>query len=179
MVAIIGANASAVPIDEAKAFLRIAGSDEDALLAAMIRSATGLCEAFTGLALIERDVEEMLPARPVWTRLGQSPVRSIAQVFGLPASGEAGALAPEDYAVDIDAAGDGWARILRGEGFGRVRVHYRAGQAPDWNGIAEPLRHGILRMAAHLYTHRDPEDGAGPPAAVTALWLPYRRLRLR
>ena len=57
-------------------------------------------------------------------------------------------------------------------------VRYGAGRAHDWNGVPEPLRHGIVRMAAHLYTHRDGEDGGAPPAAVTALWLPYRRLRL-
>jgi uncharacterized phiE125 gp8 family phage protein len=57
-------------------------------------------------------------------------------------------------------------------------VHYRAGLAAGWNGVAEPLRQGVVRMAAHLYAHRDAADGRGPPAAVTALWLPYRRLRL-
>lgn len=35
---------------------------------------------------------------------------------------------------------------------------------------------GIIRLAAHLYAHRD--DDAGPPAAVAALWRPYRQMRL-
>ena len=170
--------AALVPIEEVKAFLRVHGSEEDALLASLVRSATGLCEEFTRLALIEREVEETIPARPVWTRLQRAPVRAIESAAGLSATGEAVALPAADYAVDIDASGDGWVRVLRSNGFGRVRVGYRAGQAPDWNGVAEPLRQGVVRMAAHLYTHRDREDGRGPPAAVTALWLPYRRLRL-
>ncbi|MEO7750897.1 MAG: head-tail connector protein, partial [Sphingomicrobium sp.] len=49
--------------------------------------------------------------------------------------------------------------------------------AEDENGVPEPIRQGVLRLTAHLFSAR---DGAGgePPAAVTALWRPYRRLRL-
>jgi uncharacterized phiE125 gp8 family phage protein len=167
-----------VPLEQAKSYLRIAGSEEDALLAGLLRSATELCEAFTGLALIEREVAETLPARREWMRLAHAPVKAILGVAGLGPAGEPSALASGDYAIDIDAAGDGWVRILRAGDASRVLVAYRAGQAADWNGIAEPLRQGIVRMAAHFYAHRDREDGIGPPAAVTALWLPYRRLRL-
>jgi uncharacterized phiE125 gp8 family phage protein len=170
--------AATVPVEALKSYLRVVGSDEDALLAGAVRSATDLCEAFTRLALIERQMIEILPAQPCWTRLGQAPVRAILSVSALAPSGEATALPAGDYGIDIDAAGDGWVRILRSSA-GRVQTLYRAGQAADWNGIPEPLRQGIVRMAAHLYTHRDGEDGRGPPAAVTALWLPYRRLRLR
>jgi uncharacterized phiE125 gp8 family phage protein len=170
--------AAIVPVEALKSYLRVVGSDEDALLAAAVRSATDLCEGFTRLALIEREVTEILPAQPCWTRLGQSPVQAILGVSALPPSGEATALPASDYGIDIDAAGEGWVRILRSAA-GRVQIVYRAGQAADWNGVAEALRQGIVRMAAHLYAHRDGEDGRGPPAAVTALWLPYRRLRLR
>jgi len=167
-----------VPVEALKAYLRVVGSDEDALLAAALRSASTLCEAFTRLALIERDVTEILPTQPCWARLAQTPVRSITGVSALSPSGDATALQAGDYGIDIDAAGDGWVRVMR-SGTGRVQVAYRAGQAADWNGVPEPLRQGIVRMAGHIYTHRDDEDGGGPPAAVTALWLPYRRLRLK
>lgn len=170
--------AALVPLEEVKAYLRMVGSEEDALLAGLVRSATELCEAFTRLALIEREIEETLPARGAWTRLGEAPVRAILGVSALDASAGSSALPGGDYAVDIDAAGEGWVRVMRSGGAGRVLVRYRAGKAADWNGVPEPLRQGVVRMAAHLYTHRDREDGGGPPAAVTALWLPYRRLRL-
>ncbi len=167
-----------VPLAALKTHLRVIGSDEDALLAAALRTATDLCEAFTRLALIERDVIETVPAQPCWARLAQAPVRAITGLAALAPSGEATPLATGDFGIDIDAAGDGWVRVLR-SATGRVEVAYRAGQAADWNGIPEPLRQGIIRMASHIYTHRDGEVGGGPPAAVTALWLPYRRLRLR
>ena len=166
-----------VPIDQAKAYLRIAGSEEDALLAGLVRTACELCEAFTRIALIERETQETIAARPAWSRLSMAPARAILALSAIAPSGGTQALATEDYAVDIDAAGEGWVRVLRSGGAGRFLVRYRAGLAQDWNGVPEPLRQGIVRMAAYLYVHRDRDDGA-PPAAVTALWLPYRRLRL-
>ena len=49
--------------------------------------------------------------------------------------------------------------------------------AADQNGVPEPVRQGVLRLVAHLFASRD-GDGGAPPAAVTALWRPYRRMRL-
>lgn len=167
-----------VPIDVLKAHLRVEGDEEDALLAAALRSSADLCEAFTRLALIEREVSEIIPAQPFWTRLALAPVRAITGASALTPSGDETPLPAGDYGIDIDAAGEGWVRILRSAA-GRVRIAYRAGQGEDWNGVPEALRHGIVRMAAHLYLHRDAEDQTAPPAAVAALWLPYRRLRLR
>jgi len=177
--------ALAVPLAEVKAFLRIGTSEEDALIAGLVRSAAETCEAFTGRALIARPVEETLRAARAWIRLGATPVRSIEQVARLDPDGLPEPLPAVDYAIDIDAAGDGWVRLPGAGGVlptgraGRIRVSYRTGMAAGANGIPEALRHGIVRLAAHLYTHRDSADAPGPPAAVTALWRPWRRLRLR
>lgn len=165
-----------VSIAEAKAFLRIDADEEDALLAGLVRSATAMCERFTGLMLIARTVEEVLPASGDWRRLGVTPVRAITGVTGLPADGASFALPVDAYAVDIDGNGDGWVRVMRPGAAGRVRVTCEAGLSADWNGVPEALRHGIVRLVAHLFTYRDGSDDAGPPAAVTALWRPWRRM---
>lgn len=167
-----------VPLAEVKAYLRIATSEEDALLAGHVRSAAEACEAFTGRVLIERAAAETLPASPAWARLGAAPVRSIESVAALGADGSERALAAQDYTIDIDAAGEGWVRLLARIEERRIRVGYAAGLAADPNGVPEPLRHGVLRLAAHLYAQRDSGRPAEPPAAVTALWRPWRRLRL-
>ena len=60
----------------------------------------------------------------------------------------------------------------------RLRVAYRVGMAPDWNGVPEMLRHGIVRLAAQYYLRRGESGEIEVPAAVTALWRPWRRLRL-
>lgn len=166
-----------VSLAEAKAYLRVEHGDEDALIAGLIAAARGLCEAFTGLALIERRVVETVLASGDWRRLTATPVTAVIGVEGLPAEEPGFPLATDAYAVDIDANGDGWVRVTRPGSAGRARVTYRAGLATDWNGVAEPLRQGMLRLVAHLYAHRD-GDGGAPPAAVTALWRPWRRVRL-
>ncbi|HEX8445121.1 MAG TPA: head-tail connector protein [Sphingomonas sp.] len=49
------------------------------------------------------------------------------------------------------------------------------GAAPA-EDMPAPVRQGIVRLAAYLYAHRD--DDAAPPAAVAALWRPFRQVRL-
>ena len=54
-----------------------------------------------------------------------------------------------------------------------------AGLAADWAGLPDGLRHGVIRLAAHHYRERDAASAAAsPPAAVAALWRPWRAMRL-
>lgn len=48
----------------------------------------------------------------------------------------------------------------------------------DWAAVPPALNEGIIRFAAHLYRERDAAGDAAPPAAVAALWRPWRELRL-
>lgn len=161
----------AVSLAEIKAFLRLERDDDDALIAGFIRTATALCEAFTGQWLIARDAEQRIDAVLGWQRLQAVPVMAIIGV-----GSAIGPLPPDQYDSDIDAAGTGWVR-LRSLPQAPV-VQLRAGLGCDWNATPEPLRQGIIRLAAHLYTHRDAADAGPPPAAVAAMWRPWRRLRL-
>lgn len=176
----VTSEAPALPaaLAELKSFLRISVSDEDALLAALARAAADLCEAFIGRALIERAVTETVAASAARTALTLVPVRGIDAVAAIGADGEASELPPEDYEARIDAHGNGRVRLRAAIAAERLRVAYRAGMAADWNGVPEALRHGIVRLAAHHHAARGrPEEGE-IPAAVTALWRPWRRLRL-
>ena len=166
-----------VTLSEAQAYLRIETGEEEALLAGLIRSASGLCEAFINQVVIAREFELDLPASGNWERLPLTPVRSIAEVDGIDQSGNAAPLGAGAYNIDIDSSGDGWVRVTQPDGLGRVRVSGTAGMADDENGVPEAIRQGVLRLVAHLFSDRD-GDGGEPPAAVTALWRPYRRLRL-
>ncbi len=163
---------AAVGVGEVKAYLRLEGDGEDAVIAGLIRTAMALCEAFTRQWLIERDGSERLPAIGDWQRLDAAPV---AAILAIEAAG--GTLAATAWESEIDAAGDGWVRLLVALP-GPVTVRFRAGLGSDWNGVPEPLRQGIVRLATHLFTHRDAADAGPPPAAVAALWRPWRRLRL-
>lgn len=166
-----------IALAELKAFLRLSVGDEDALLAGLIRAAADLCEAFTGRALIERAVEEMTTASTAPCRLGIGPVRSIDGVAAIDEEGHATALAADEFVAEIDAGGEGWVRLRAAVDAKRLRVSYRAGMAADWNGIPEMLRHGIVRLSAQYYLRRGETGESEVPAAVTALWRPWRRLR--
>lgn len=163
-------------LEDAKAYLRLESAGEDALLGALLATATGLCEAYLGSALVARTITEELGTGGGWQRLRHAPVRAITGVEGLPADGAAFALPVDGYQIDLDAQGDGWVRVTRPGSAGRVRVTYQAGLAADADGVPAPIAQGVTRLTAWLYTDRDRREG--PPAAVAALWRPYRRLRL-
>ena len=178
MMGMIVSQTPALPVAlaELKSFLRVSVSDEDALLAGLVRAAAELCEAFTGRALIERLVEELAAAGSGPIRLGAEPVRAIESVAALGEDGTATLVDAADFSAEIDAHGEGSVRLHVVTEARRLRVTYRAGMAVDWNGVPEMLRHGIIRLAAQYYLRRGETKDAEVPAAVTALWRPWRRL---
>ncbi len=165
---------------ELKDWLGITTPADDAQLAALLRSSLDLCELFTGLMPLQQVCEEVLPASADWQMLGTRPVQAITALSGVPAEGARFALAVGSYELDLDAQGGGLVRVLNQGSAGRIAVTFLAGLASDWANLPEALRHGVLRLAAHQYRGReDPAASAAtPPAAVAALWRPWRRLRL-
>jgi len=161
-----------VTLAEAQAFTRMETGEEEALIAGLIRSASALCEAFLGQVVIERGFAEQLAASFEWQTLNVAPVRSIDTV-----TKDGAALPAESFATDIDASGRGWIRLTQAGVAGTIEVSGTAGMAAERNAVPEPIRQGVLRLASHLFTARD-GDGGGIPAAVTALWRPYRRVRV-
>ena len=168
----------AVSLNEVKAYLRIETSDEDAVLAGLVRTATSLCEAFTGQVPIVETRAASIPADGCWHRLAPTPLRRVTGTGGLTMAGEAAAVSPEEVDLQIDFSGDGWARCRPASGAATAALTVEAGLSADWNGLPEAVRQGIMRLAAHLYTHRDADGERGPPAAIAALWRPWRRVRL-
>jgi uncharacterized phiE125 gp8 family phage protein len=161
-----------------RAWLRMETEEEDPLLLALVAAAVRHCEAFAGIILIKRSGTARLAVSSDWKLLPVTPVRSITNVMGIPAEGAAFLMPASDYAVDIDANGDGWIRVLNAGAAGRIDVTVDAGLATDWASLAEPIRLAALRLTGYLHTHRDEADDAGPPAAVAALLRPWRRMRL-
>lgn len=151
-----------------KAQLRVSIGDEDALVATMAEAALGLAERFLGAVTIARALSVRLAPAAGWRALPTRPVRAIEAVrtadgITLPLAG---------YSVDIDADGGGWVRAE-----GAVEVAFTAGLADGWDELPAPIRHGAVLLAAHLFEHRG-GGHAAPPAAVTALWRPFRRMAL-
>lgn len=157
-----------------------AGEGEDDLIAVLIGAAAGLCEAFTGRWLMVRTGEwrGRLWAGGHGVRLPLLPVVAVDAV-ALLVGGVETLLDTADYAVVIDRDGAAALRLLRGFGMCDLIVRYRAGMASTQAAVPEALRHGVMRMVQHLYETRDAPAGAGmPPAAVAALWQPWRMVTL-
>lgn len=161
---------------EVKAQLHISREVDDAVLTGHLRSAAALCEQFIGQSLLQRAHREVLPVARNWQTLGTAPVTAITQVSGLGADGSRFALVSDAYAIDITADGQGRVRVLRPGSASRIDVAFTAGIAGHWGDLPEPLRQGIVRLAAHVHLARD-ADGA-PPAVISALWRPWRMVRL-
>lgn len=166
--------ASAQSVDAAKTFLRLDGDDDDAAIAALVAAAIAQCECFTGATVLRRTFAQTMTLGRGWRRLGRDDVVAILGVT----AHDGAALPVGDFETDIDAQGHGHVRAT-GTAPLTVRVTFVAGLAEDWDGIAEPLRMGIVRLVAHHHAQRDRTDDPGPPQGVTALWQPSRRMRLR
>ncbi len=164
---------------ELKDWLGVSVITDDAALTALLRASLELCESFTGTMPLSQTCEEVLPITAGWQELTTRPVQSITQVHAIPAEGARFTLPVEAYALDLTADGAGRVRVINQGAAGRIAVRFSAGLAADWTALPEALRHGVLRLAAHQYRHREDEtSGPVPPAAVAALWRPWRRLRL-
>ncbi|MGN5375286.1 hypothetical protein [Sphingomonas hankookensis] len=142
----------------ARDHLRITGQAEDAVIERLAASALALAEAYTGCALIARPHQAMMAACAEWRALPVVPVRAIT------------AAAPVG-AIDIDGDGTGWVRMAAA-----APVAFTAGLATGWDAVPAPVAQGVVLLVAHLFDART--ASAAPPAAVGALWRPWRRMRL-
>jgi uncharacterized phiE125 gp8 family phage protein len=174
---------SPAALSDLKAWLGISTSTDDAELTALLMTALELCEGFTGTMPLTATCEDTVPACGAWQALSARPVQAITGVWMLAVDGTRTALEAGAYAIDIGADGTGTVRLRAPGDPARAVVRYTAGMAGEWSALPDALRHGVIRLAAYHHRARDDaEDGkapsAAPPAAVAALWRPWRRMRL-
>ena len=78
----------------------------------------------------------------------------------------------------ISTAGEDALLIRLLEAAWQMCCQFTGASAPSWSELEAALRHGIVRFAAHQYRARDEGGPDTLPASVTALWRPYRMVRL-
>jgi uncharacterized phiE125 gp8 family phage protein len=163
---------------ELKHFLGITRPNDDDALTALLDTSVTLCEAFTGQAPLRQTVEEVVPLVSGWQELVSRPVQSITAAARIAEDGTREAIALPSDALTWRIAGSACVQLLRPfEGRG-IAVQLSVGIADDWAGVPAPLAQGIIRLAAHHFRDRDSKSGTEPPASVTALWRPWRNVRL-
>lgn len=188
-------------LGELKQWLAITTTMDDGPLAELLQVALEICADFTGIIPLQCTCEEIVaPHRPrhlgadggyishwrldaPWhkhgNRLSSRPVRAITDVFGISADGTRTELGIAAVGAHVDADGGCSLRLPEPIQFHRYAIRFSAGLADDWEQLPPPLRHGIIRLAAHQHrTRENPGAAPLPPASVTALWLPWRQMRI-
>lgn len=170
---------SPAALTELKAWLGIALSRDDAELGALLAAALEICEGFLGQLPLISGCEEVLGAHVWWQSLSARPVQAITGVAALAIDGTRRALDMTGYMLDLTADGDGRVRLATRIDEKRIVVSYSAGIAASWELLPEAVQQGVIRLAAFQHREREADRPAPvPPAAVAALWRPWRRVHL-
>lgn len=166
-----------VSLADAKLHLRVDGSDEDALITAMVAAATQQAEHELQRSLVRQVWERRLDAFPAAEiRLGRPPVASIVSVTYVDLAGVTQTVPSASYTLDdstdggsgvvVPVAGYQWPAT--GSGANVVRVRFQAG-ADTAAGVPESIRAWILLQVGALYRNREAFS-----AGVTVQELPGR-----
>ena len=144
-----------VTLAEAKAFCRIDGADEDALVDALIAAARLQVESLTGRALITQSWRLTMACAP---RLVELPVIPVAALVA----------APDGAVLQGDA-------VLLVEPVDELTVDYIAGYGAAAD-VPGDLKQAVLTLVAYWYENRDAVTM--PPLGFDRLIASYKRVRL-
>ena len=170
--------AEAVTLVEAKAHLRVDGSDEDALIAQLVTVAREHIERETSRVLIARPFRLCLddwPGEGV-IRIGCGPVREVTNVTVYDGEGNATAVSLADHLLDGEARPARlWlreppapGRVLNG-----IEIDFIAGFGASGADVPDTLKRAMLTHVAAMFSVR----GAIPIEAQPAAMPPgYERL---
>lgn len=163
---------------ELKHWLGISRPNDDDALNQLLDASLTICEAFTGKAPLRQTVEEVVQLAGDWQELASRPVHAVSGAALIAADGTREALAAPAEALEWRIGSSACVRLRRPLEGQALALQLVVGIAADWDSLPAPLRHGIIRLAAHHFRDRESKSGAVPPASVTALWRPWREMRL-
>ncbi|MBL4757488.1 MAG: phage head-tail connector protein [Rhizobiales bacterium] len=176
-----------VSLIEAKAHMNVDFGDDDALITAMIESATALFDGWNGIlnrALITQTWEQKFPCFNDAIRLAIDPVQSVTTIKYYDGSNVEQTLSGAVYALFADEVGgfitlnvdQSWPGIY--SRIDAVTVTYNAGYGAA-SAVPAPIRQAILMLVGHYYENRETASGMSfeeLPFSVAALIKPFRRI---
>jgi uncharacterized phiE125 gp8 family phage protein len=185
----VTAPASIVTLAEAKAHLRVDGTDEDTLITALIAAATAHLDGADGIlgrALATQTWELAADAFPDDggpIRLPLPPLRSVISVTYRDPDGVSQVMPAQDMQVDTRSQ-PGWIAPVdtwpdTDDTINAVIIRFEAGYG-DASAVPGPIKAALLLMIGDLYRFRETATmGAGshemrPSASAAALLSPYR-----
>jgi uncharacterized phiE125 gp8 family phage protein len=172
---LITAGSQAVTLDDAKAHLRVTGTDEDALITALVQAAQAHVEQVLGAPLTSETWEQSLDGFPCEAiRLLKQPITGITSVK-YDVLGVETTLDPANYATDLPG-GRVWSRQAwpSADAVASVRVRFVAG----YSTLPAPLKAAVLLLVGDLYANREAKEDAAlvNNPTVDRLLFPYRMM---
>ncbi len=179
-----------VALADAKAFLKLDTTDDDALVSTLITAARLHVEGTTGRALLSQGWRVVLDDWPPGglVRLPVSPLLSLTAITAYDAAGDPVSLPLTGVLWDATAAptvlflpaGYGVAQILRQRQ--GIEIDYVAGYGADPADVPATLKQALLTLVAYWLENRDAVVIAGSgsvvPTGIDLLLAPYRSVRL-
>lgn len=166
------------PLEELRQWLAISTDADDPLLVNLLGAAHAMCERFTGLVPLKCEIRERFLASSLVHRLASRPIIELLDVTAMSSVYDRRLLQDADFVLELEEEGAARLELHRATDEPQVEIRFYAGLESEWSQLDQSLRHGIIRYAAHQYRERDTDGDENPPAAVAALWRPWRRLRL-
>ncbi len=172
-----------VTLTEAKAHLRVTGTDDDTLIGTLITAARQYVENYLNRALITQTWEWRLDAFSPWTLIvPMAPLISVTSIQYVDGQGTTQTLAVTEYDVDAKsepgritpAYGKAWPAIRYQ--MNAVTITFSAGYGAA-SAVPSPIKQAILLVIGEMYAHREASMVAAPiielPLGVKSLLLPY------
>ncbi len=180
---------TAEPLDlaTAKTHLREDGTDQDALITALIKAARQYAEAFTRRQLVTATWELALDAWPSGDTIALPlpPLQQVLSVNYKDKNGLDNVFAATEYIVDT-ASEPGRVVLAYGKSWptatlypaGAIRIQFKSGYGDAATAVPEAIKQAMLLLIGHWYEQRQAVNVGNAvnalPFAVDALLWPYR-----
>jgi len=165
-------------LEELKSWLGISRPNEDHALIDLLRASLAMCEAVIGQVPLEQVTEERLSPQSGRHSLVSRPIREVLATEALDSAQSRIELASDKFEYEFGPHGAAVIQLRHSIDAVAVIARMRVGIAHTWSELPPALKQGVIRLAAHHYRDRDGAEDSAPPASVTALWRPWRRLAI-
>jgi uncharacterized phiE125 gp8 family phage protein len=173
-----------VTLAEAKAFLRVTESDEDALITSAIKVGRSEVEKYIGQTVLTTSYTYLLDEFPPLDVLTvpRGPINSVTSIKYIDPDGVSQTLSTDVYDVDTRRragriglkAGQCWP-ATKGNTLNAVEIEFTAGMGDEAAAIDEDIKTAIKLVAARVFENREGDNDSFLPFSAKSLLWKYRR----